>query len=43
VRVVGGNDALYGDSLGVPGTPQGTYIGAEQHNTQVIVSALGGS
>jgi len=42
VKVVGGEDALYGDSLGAPGTPQGTYLGAERHNTQVIVSALGG-
>jgi zinc/manganese transport system substrate-binding protein len=41
VKVVGGENALYGDSLGAPGTPQGTYLGAEQHNTQVIVSALG--
>ncbi len=38
VKVIGGDDALYGDSLGTPGT----YLGAEQHNTQVIVSALGG-
>jgi zinc/manganese transport system substrate-binding protein len=42
VRVIGGADALYGDSLGAPGTPQGTYLGAERHNTQVIVAALGG-
>ncbi|GGK76057.1 metal ABC transporter substrate-binding protein [Mangrovihabitans endophyticus] len=42
VKVVGGDDALYGDSLGRLGTPQGTYLGAERHNTQVIVSALGG-
>ena len=42
VKVIGGDDALYGDSLGKPGTPQGTYLGAEEHNTQVIVSALGG-
>jgi zinc/manganese transport system substrate-binding protein len=42
VKVVGGEDALFGDSLGEPGTPQGTYLGAEQHNTQVIVSALAG-
>jgi zinc/manganese transport system substrate-binding protein len=42
VKVIGGEDALYGDSLGEPGTPQGTYLGAEQHNTQVIVSALAG-
>jgi zinc/manganese transport system substrate-binding protein len=42
VKVIGGQDALYGDSLGPAGTPQGTYLGAEQHNTQVIVAALGG-
>ena len=42
VEVVGGEDALYGDSLGEQGTPQGTYLGAEEHNTQVIVSALAG-
>lgn len=42
VKVVGGQDALYGDSLGEQGTPQGTYLGAEEHNTRVIVSALGG-
>jgi zinc/manganese transport system substrate-binding protein len=42
VEVVGGEDALFGDSLGEPGTPEGTYLGALRHNTQVIVSALGG-
>jgi zinc/manganese transport system substrate-binding protein len=42
VRVVAGEDALYGDSLGPDGTPQGTYLGAEEHNTQVIVAALAG-
>ncbi|MFI1990844.1 metal ABC transporter substrate-binding protein [Actinoplanes sp. NPDC020271] len=42
VKVVGGEDALYGDSLGAAGTPQGTYLGAEAHNTQVIVAALAG-
>lgn len=42
VKVVGGEDALYGDSLGPLGTPQGTYLGAEQHNTQTLVAALGG-
>jgi zinc/manganese transport system substrate-binding protein len=42
VKVVGGEDALFGDSLGAPGTPEGTYLGAERHNTEVIVSALGG-
>ena len=42
VKVIGGEDALYGDSLGAPGTPQGTYLGAEEHNTATIVAALGG-
>jgi zinc/manganese transport system substrate-binding protein len=42
VKVVGGEDALFGDSLGELGTPEGTYLGAERHNTRVIVSALGG-
>jgi zinc/manganese transport system substrate-binding protein len=42
VKVVGGEDALYGDSLGPLDTPQGTYLGAEQHNTQTLVAALGG-
>jgi zinc/manganese transport system substrate-binding protein len=42
VEVIGGADALYGDSLGVLGTPQGSYLGAEQHNTETIVRALGG-
>ncbi len=42
VKVIGGDDALFGDSLGAEGTPQATYLGAEQHNTQVIVAGLGG-
>ncbi|MEV4343650.1 metal ABC transporter substrate-binding protein [Actinoplanes sp. NPDC049596] len=42
VKVIGGADALYGDSLGEPGTPTGTYLGAEEHNTKVIVDALAG-
>jgi zinc/manganese transport system substrate-binding protein len=42
VKVIGGEDALFGDSLGAEGTPQGTYLGAEQHNTQVIVAGLSG-
>jgi zinc/manganese transport system substrate-binding protein len=41
VTVVGGDNALYGDSLGAAGTPQGTYLGAEEHNTTTIVTALG--
>jgi zinc/manganese transport system substrate-binding protein len=42
VEVIGGDDALYGDSLGPAGSPGATYLGAEEHNTQVIVSALAG-
>ncbi|MFF5082112.1 metal ABC transporter substrate-binding protein [Actinoplanes sp. NPDC000266] len=42
VKVIGGEDALYGDSLGEQGTPTGTYLGAEEHNTKVIVDALAG-
>jgi zinc/manganese transport system substrate-binding protein len=40
VKVIGGANALYGDSLGPLGTPQGTYLGAEEHNTATIVQAL---
>lgn len=42
VKVVAGQDALYGDSLGAEGTPEGTYLGAERHNTTTIVTALAG-
>lgn len=42
VKVIGGPDALYGDSLGPVGTAGGTYLGAEQHNTATIVAALHG-
>jgi zinc/manganese transport system substrate-binding protein len=42
VKVIGGDDALYGDSLGPAGSPGATYLGAEEHNTQVIVTALEG-
>jgi zinc/manganese transport system substrate-binding protein len=38
VKVIGGDDALYGDSLG----PDGSYLAAERHNTRVLTSALGG-
>jgi zinc/manganese transport system substrate-binding protein len=43
VKVIGGDDALYGDSLGPAGSPGATYLGAEQHNTQTIVAALSGN
>jgi zinc/manganese transport system substrate-binding protein len=42
VKVVAGEDALFGDSLGEPGTDTGTYLGAERHNTRVITEALAG-
>ena len=34
---------LYSDSLGSPGTPSGTYIGAMTENTRIIVNALSGT
>lgn len=42
VDVVGGEDSLYADGLGPEGSPGGTYLGAEQHNTDTITKALGG-
>jgi manganese/zinc/iron transport system substrate-binding protein len=39
--VIGGE--LYSDALGDPGTPGGTYIGMVIHNTEQIVTALGGA
>jgi len=42
VKVIGGEDALFGDSLGPQGTEQGTYLGAERHNTATLTAALGG-
>ena len=40
VRLVGGDDALYSDALGDPGTPAGTYVGMVRQNVDVIVGAL---
>jgi len=40
VKLIGGDDALYSDALGAPGTPTGTYAGMVRHNVKVIVSAL---
>lgn len=34
---------LFSDAMGDPGTEQGTYIGMISHNTEVIVTALGGT
>jgi ABC-type Zn uptake system ZnuABC Zn-binding protein ZnuA len=42
VQVVEGEDSLYADGLGPAGSPGGTYLGAERHNTMTIVKALGG-
>jgi manganese/zinc/iron transport system substrate-binding protein len=40
VRLVGGDDALYSDALGPPGSPGATYIGMLRHNLSVVVNAL---
>jgi manganese/zinc/iron transport system substrate-binding protein len=40
VRLIGGDDALYSDALGEPGTPGETYVGMVRHNIDVIVRAL---
>ncbi|GAA4249063.1 metal ABC transporter substrate-binding protein [Dactylosporangium darangshiense] len=42
VKVVAGEDALYGDTLGPQGSAGDTYLKMEEHNTDVIVQALGG-
>jgi manganese/zinc/iron transport system substrate-binding protein len=39
--VMGGE--LFADTMGEPGTPEGTYIGMVQHNVTTIVTALGGT
>lgn len=41
VRVVAGEDSLYGDSLGPPGSAGDTYLKMLRHNTRVIVENLG--
>jgi manganese/zinc/iron transport system substrate-binding protein len=40
VKLVGGDDALYSDALGPPGSPGATYPGMVRHNVSVIVDAL---
>jgi ABC-type Zn uptake system ZnuABC Zn-binding protein ZnuA len=42
VKVVQGEDALYADALGPPGSSGDTYIKSIEHNTKTIVSALSG-
>jgi ABC-type Zn uptake system ZnuABC Zn-binding protein ZnuA len=40
VRVVSGEEGLYGDSLGPEGSPGETYLGMMRHNTTSIVDNL---
>ena len=40
VRVVAGEDALYGDTLGPPGSDADTYVKMMRHNTRTIVDGL---
>ena len=40
VEVVAGDDGLYGDSLGPPGSDGDTYLKMMEHNTRAIVDAL---
>jgi ABC-type Zn uptake system ZnuABC Zn-binding protein ZnuA len=40
VKVVAGDDALYGDTLGPDGSDGDTYLKMEEHNTREIVSNL---
>lgn len=40
VALVGGDDALYSDALGEPGSPGESYAGMVRHNVNVIVRAL---
>jgi ABC-type Zn uptake system ZnuABC Zn-binding protein ZnuA len=43
VKVVEGQDALYGDSLGPAGSDGDTYLKMIRHNTRTIVSNLSGA
>jgi manganese/iron transport system substrate-binding protein len=43
VKVVVGEDALYGDALGPPGSDGDTYLKMIRHNTATIVSNLSGT
>jgi len=40
VKLIGGDNALYSDALGQPGSPGATYPGMIRHNVKVIVEAL---
>nr|WP_286328911.1 metal ABC transporter substrate-binding protein [Agromyces marinus] len=41
VEVYAGDEALYGDSLGRPGTDGETYLGSQIHNTRLILQSWG--
>ncbi len=41
VTVYSGEDALYGDSLGVAGSDGETYVGSQVHNVRLIVQSWG--
>lgn len=41
VAVYSGDDALYGDSLGQPGTEGETYLGSQVHNASLILESWG--
>ena len=41
VTVYSGDDALYGDSLGVAGSPGETYLGSQVHNATRILESWG--
>jgi zinc/manganese transport system substrate-binding protein/manganese/iron transport system substrate-binding protein len=41
VTVYSGDDALYGDSLGVAGSPGETYLGSQIHNASLILESWG--
>jgi ABC-type Zn uptake system ZnuABC Zn-binding protein ZnuA len=41
VAVYSGDDALYGDSLGVEGSPGETYLGSQIHNARLILESWG--
>ncbi|GAA2032349.1 zinc ABC transporter substrate-binding protein [Agromyces tropicus] len=41
VAVYSGEDALYGDSLGQPGTDGDTYVGSQVHNVRLILESWG--
>ena len=41
VAFYSGDDALYGDSLGQPGTDGETYLGSQVHNASLILESWG--